>query len=248
MIIFYICLFFIGASITSFINATVYRIENNYPVKELITKPSHCESCNKVLTWYELIPVLGFLLQKGSCPRCKEKINTYYPISEFLLGISFALFYIYSVPWYLWILLVSLFVLSFYDFIAKSIPKNIVHVLLLFSVIVWIFIIQDWSTLLAPAITVLIFSILNLFKKSMGIGDLLMIGVIGILFSYEQFLVFFWLAIFVAFIYSLVLIIIKKINIKKATLPMIPFFAISFIITCLYGVNIFELLVKYICI
>ncbi|HAM37742.1 TPA: prepilin peptidase, partial [Patescibacteria group bacterium] len=75
MIIFYICIFFIGAALASFINATLYRIEKEFKWKALLTQNSHCEECEHPLSWIDLLPVLGFLINKGRCRYCNSKVN-----------------------------------------------------------------------------------------------------------------------------------------------------------------------------
>jgi leader peptidase (prepilin peptidase)/N-methyltransferase len=52
---------------------------------------SHCFKCGKELTWYELIPVISFLIQKGKCRHCGHKLSFQYLIVEFLSGLIFLL-------------------------------------------------------------------------------------------------------------------------------------------------------------
>ena len=124
MLIIYLCVFFLGASLASFLNASIYRIENKYKYPAIITAKSHCEKCKKELSWLELIPVIGYLIIKGRCRNCNEKINIYYPLSEFVLGLIFLLFFLYSITWYFWIVVLFLFIFSSYDIKYKAIPKD----------------------------------------------------------------------------------------------------------------------------
>jgi prepilin signal peptidase PulO-like enzyme (type II secretory pathway) len=87
--------------------------------------------------------------------------------------------------------------------------------------------------------------ILNLIKKSFGTGDLLILLGLGILISWKQYLVMFWLGIMIALLYSLTLIVSKKITLKGAKIPMIPFISISFVITILYGEKIYSFLLNF---
>lgn len=92
--IYLICFFIIGTVFGSFYNVLGTRI----PKKESIIKPSsHCEKCGHVLKWYELIPIISFLVLKGRCSSCREKLSWMYPFSELFCGILFALsFYSYG--------------------------------------------------------------------------------------------------------------------------------------------------------
>ena len=62
-----------GLVIGSFLNVCIYRLPRG---EEIVKKPSHCPNCMSPLTWYEMIPVISFLIQKGRCRNCKEKISS----------------------------------------------------------------------------------------------------------------------------------------------------------------------------
>lgn len=93
MEIFYsICVFLYGLLFGSFFNVVGYRIPNNLS----IVKPrSFCPKCKHQLEWYELIPLVSFLIQKGKCRSCKCKISAFYPIIELLTGILFLISYLF---------------------------------------------------------------------------------------------------------------------------------------------------------
>lgn len=89
MKMFYIIIFFIfGCVFGSFYNVVAFRTVN----KESLIKPrSHCPKCKHILSWYELIPIISFIIQKGRCRSCKEKISVFYPLMELFSGILFAI-------------------------------------------------------------------------------------------------------------------------------------------------------------
>ena len=51
---------------------------------------SHCPHCGKTLQWYELIPVVSFIIQGRTCRNCKAKIGWQYPLVELISGAIFA--------------------------------------------------------------------------------------------------------------------------------------------------------------
>lgn len=51
-------------------------------------------SCERKLSWYELIPLLSFLGLKGRCRNCKTKISIQYPLVELASGLIFALLFL----------------------------------------------------------------------------------------------------------------------------------------------------------
>lgn len=244
MIISYIVIFFLGAALASFVNATLYRIEKEFKWKELLTQNSHCESCKHPLSWIDLIPIIGFIINKGKCKYCNSKVNIYYPILEFLLGLSFLVFFLFSIPFYFYAIILFLFVLSSYDIKEFGIPKDITHIFLTICLIIFFFTF-DITKIYLPILIGIILILMNLLKKSFGLGDILIILGLGILITKEQFIVFFWLSIITALLYSIIIIIKKKINIKKAKIPMVPFLSIAFVISVVYGEAIWNYILKY---
>jgi leader peptidase (prepilin peptidase)/N-methyltransferase len=244
MIITYICIFIIGAALASFINATIYRIEKEFKWKELLTQNSHCETCKHPLSWIDLFPILGFLINSGKCKYCGAKVNLYYPISEFILGIIFLLFFLYSIPFYFYLIVLFLFVLSTYDIKDYGIPKDLTHIFLGICILIFVFTF-DISKIYLPILIGVILLLLNILKKSFGLGDILLILGLGILINKEQFIVFFWLSIIIALLYSIGWMVAKKINIKKAKIPMVPFLSISFVISVIYGEVIWNYILKF---
>ena len=86
----YIYLFITGIILGSFYNVVGLR----RPLNESIIKPrSHCPKCNHVLSWYELIPLVSYFIQKGKCRNCHKKIAKEYPLIELLTGLLFVLSY-----------------------------------------------------------------------------------------------------------------------------------------------------------
>jgi len=245
MILINIWIFLLGAVMSSFLNATLYRLEKGYKYPEIIKLGSHCESCNKSLKWWELIPIIGYIIIRGKCSNCGKKVNLYYPLSELFLGTIFLLFFIFSIPWYLWVVVLFLFILSYFDVKEKAVYKDLIHVFLATTLLFYFLFAFDIANLVLPFIFSAMILILNQVKKSFGIGDLFVLFGLGILISWQQYLVMFWLGIMIALLYSLILLLTMKINIKKTKIPMIPFFSASFVITILYGQEIFSLLLNY---
>src|SRR5699024_12492670 len=50
------------------------------------------------LTWFELIPIFSYVLQKGKCRHCHTSISIIYPIIELCTGILFLFTYI-NIGW-----------------------------------------------------------------------------------------------------------------------------------------------------
>ena len=86
--IIYFMSFFIGIMLGSFFTLAVYRI----PLKQNITyKRSYCPKCNHILNFLDLIPIASYILLKGKCRYCGEKIKIRYLIFEVISGLIFLL-------------------------------------------------------------------------------------------------------------------------------------------------------------
>jgi len=75
--------FIFGLFLGSFLNTIALRLETK---EKFILARSHCPHCGKTLKWFELIPLLSFLLQKGKCRGCQKKISFRYPLIEIFTG------------------------------------------------------------------------------------------------------------------------------------------------------------------
>ncbi len=84
MTIFFSFLFLFGLIIGSFLNVVILRWGENG-----LGGRSGCMTCKRTLTWYELVPVLSWVLQRGQCRGCKDKISWQYPLVELVTGLTF---------------------------------------------------------------------------------------------------------------------------------------------------------------
>jgi leader peptidase (prepilin peptidase)/N-methyltransferase len=87
VILFLIFFFLLGTIIGSFLNVVIYRLNTG---RSMVNDRSICFSCGKQLAWYELIPVLSFVIQRGKCRKCGAKISWQYITVELATGIIFA--------------------------------------------------------------------------------------------------------------------------------------------------------------
>ncbi len=70
-----------SASIGSFLNVVVYRMPLG---KSLSAKGSHCVWCNTKIRSQDNIPIVGWLLLRGRCFKCRLPISGRYPLVETL--------------------------------------------------------------------------------------------------------------------------------------------------------------------
>ena len=77
--------FVLGACIGSFLNVCIVR----WPEERSILRPrSRCPRCGNQLSWIENIPVVSWLLLRGKCRCCDERISVMYPLVELAVGLG----------------------------------------------------------------------------------------------------------------------------------------------------------------
>jgi leader peptidase (prepilin peptidase)/N-methyltransferase len=79
-----IYVFAVGAAIGSFLNVCIGR----WPEGLSVVKPrSRCPKCGHQIKATENIPIVSWLMLRGKCSACRERISIQYPIVELLVGL-----------------------------------------------------------------------------------------------------------------------------------------------------------------
>jgi len=78
-----VLLFFLGATVGSFLNVCIFRLPES---ESIVSPPSHCNSCGKRLRFIDLIPVLSALLFRFRCRYCGHGYSWQYPLVEAIAG------------------------------------------------------------------------------------------------------------------------------------------------------------------
>ncbi len=91
-----IVLFVMGTACGSLITCVSDRIIAD---EDWIRGRSHCDHCRHVLRPLDLIPVLSWILLKGRCRYCHEKIPVHSTVIEILTGVLFVLLYLKEKKW-----------------------------------------------------------------------------------------------------------------------------------------------------
>jgi leader peptidase (prepilin peptidase) / N-methyltransferase len=84
--LFFLSVFILGLCWGSFLNVVGYRLAAQ---KSLLISRSFCPSCNTVLAWYDIIPVLSWSFLRGKCRTCSQPISALYPFIELSTGFTF---------------------------------------------------------------------------------------------------------------------------------------------------------------
>jgi len=242
---FYIIIFFVfGTVFGSFFNVVGIRVPEKIPFHN---DRSYCPNCDNQLRFYELIPVLSYMFQRGKCRSCKVNISFIYPFVELSTGVLFAYAYIHvglQLELIVAILLISLFMIVFVsDMFYMLIPNKVLLFFLPLFIVLRIFIPLDpWYDMIIGAGVgyVLLAIIIIISKGGMGAGDMKLFGVIGIVLGWKNILLTFFLAALFGAIVGGSLMILKRVK-KGEPIPFGPFIVLGAIISYFYGENIIKM-------
>ena len=245
----YVFFIIFGLVVGSFLNVVILRLKKN---ESILKKRSYCPNCRKKLTWYELIPLVSFLIQKGKCRKCGKKISLQYPLVEFFTGLIFLLiavyyfgFTLYGLINFCYLLLISCFliIIFVYDLKYYLVADKIVYsaIVITFLYDIYLMLVSGELWILTTSIAIAFgvggfFLLLVLVSKErwMGMGDVKIGVLMGLFFGPFQFLTAFILAFASGALVSIVLLILKKKNLKSE-IPFGPFLTGATFITVLWG-------------
>lgn len=127
--------FLFGICIGSFLNVVIIRLPRG---ESLIKRSSHCMTCGTKIRPIDMIPVFSWLLLRGKCHSCKEKISPRYPVVEalngFLYVLSFWVIDINAEAIITCVLMSLLIVVGFMDWDTMEISEIILAIILLLAV------------------------------------------------------------------------------------------------------------------
>lgn len=239
-ILIYIFLFIIGSVFASFIHLYVTRTLSG----ESIIKPrSHCQNCNHQLKWYELIPVISYIVNHGKCSKCNAKIGIDSLIVEILLGLLFVVVYIrYGISYETllgFIIACTLVAVSLSDFKEMIILDSTLIVSIIVTYLITFLslglrgIYKSFLYGIFAFVLLFVVKVLGdaVFKReSLGGGDIKLSFLMGSILPYNLFLSSMILGSMVALPYALVL---TK-NSENKELPFGPFLLLGLFIVFLF--------------
>lgn len=220
--------FILGSCVGSFLNCVIYRIPKG---ESFLKGRSSCPFCKKPLAAKDLVPIFSFLLLKGKCRFCHQKISLQYPLVEFFTGLVFlATFSKFSqnLPLLLFFLFIfSFFVLIFvFDLKYLSVPDPLLFlpILAAFFYKIKSFSFENLFSFFAPFFLAafLLFFILVSKEKWFGWGDFWFSVLMGEILTFEQVILATLFAFWVGALVSLFLVLLKK-KTFKSQIPFCPF-------------------------
>jgi leader peptidase (prepilin peptidase)/N-methyltransferase len=232
------------------------RVNNDQQARfNLLTPRSRCSSCGALVTAWQNIPVISWLLLRGRCASCKASISVRYPIIELLTGLLSGI-----VVWQFGtgmtaavtlILLWGLIVLTMIDIDHQLLPDNITYPLL------WLGLgfsllhdpaadlpFPDTQTALVGAMVgyLSLWSVYWLFKlvtgkEGMGYGDFKLLAVLGAWFGWQMVPLIILLSAVVGTVVGIGMIIMLGRD-RQIPMPFGPYLAGAGLIALFWGQSI----------
>ena len=230
--------FVLGAVFGSALNCLAFRLARE---QKWSGGRSACPACGHTLAPLDLIPLLSYLLLRGKCRYCGAGVSARYPAAEGLLGVVFVsvLFtFGLGVETAVWaVFCCCLFTLSLVDLEIQIIPDRF----LLIPAIIRLLQLWHEGNLLGgilPGLAigggVLVLSLIMdkiLQKDTMGGGDIKLLAVLGLYFSFAECLLLLLLACVIGIVIAAVLM--KKDS--DAAFPFGPALSLAAWVTMLIG-------------
>lgn len=241
----YILTFLFGLIVGSFLNVVVLR----FGFSEHARARSGCQACNKPLRWFELVPLVSFIVQRGVCRGCGSSLSLQYPLVEVATAILFTLVVWVSAPLStlasvmatgaLLVFVSAFLVLLVYDIKHTLVPLSFAWTLMVSALAVRVadafslgraFPLYD-GILGAIVLGSLFTFIVAVTKgKGMGAGDIYVAVALGLVFGVVEGVEVAMLAFWIGALVGITLMALKKNATMKTEVPFVPFLFVAFCI------------------
>ncbi|MEM0953546.1 MAG: A24 family peptidase [Pseudomonadota bacterium] len=263
-------LLLLGLNIGSFLNVVIYRIpamierdeqaycrelingvsEEHQEVFNLATPRSRCPACGTLITAWQNIPVISYLLLRGRCAACGTGISPRYPAIELLTG-ALTLFLGFHYGGASLILLAvliftwTLLSLTMIDIDTMLLPDSLTLPLLWLGLLCNLFgMFTDLRSAVIGAMAGYgaLWSVFWLFKlvtgkEGMGYGDFKLLSALGAWLGWQSLPMIILLSSFVGAVLGIAIMVLQKRG-KDIPMPFGPYLAIAGWIALVWGEQI----------
>jgi leader peptidase (prepilin peptidase)/N-methyltransferase len=252
----YVFVFALGLIIGSFLNVCIYRIPRD---KSVVAPSSRCTSCGNPIKFYDNIPVLSYIVLRGRCRFCSEKLSIRYPVVELINAVLYMVIFErfgFNSPWVLLaycIFVSSLIVIFFIDLEHQIIPNSITLPGIPIAVILGAVILPDpfspmdrlgWQASIIGCLAgggsfylVAVIGKALLKKDAMGGGDIKMMSLVGGLLGWKAIILTTFIGSLLGSVIGVSLILIKGRE-WGARIPFGPYLALGSLASLFWGNDI----------
>ena len=215
----------------------------------LMVPRSACPSCNTMITAWQNIPVISWLILRGKCGNCKHPISAEYPIVELLTAIlSLAVAFKFGASIQLVFALLftwALISLALIDFHTTLLPDSITLPLLwvgLLISLVPVFVAAPDAIVGAAAGYMILWIVFQTFKlitgkEGMGFGDFKLLAALGAWLGWAKLPLIILLSSLTGAIIGIMMMVVFK-HQRSQPIPFGPYLAIAGWIALMWGEQI----------
>ena len=236
----YIFAFAVYACVGSFIGVCADRIPRG---EQIYKGRSHCDSCDRELKAWELIPILSYVLLGGRCKRCRKRIpvsSLFIELATSVLGTLAIIMYGLTVQGIAFSIITCILIeIAIVDYKTMEISDLASLMIAVIGISLMIYDGSYIPSLTGMACVSLPFLVLALLK-TMGFGDVKLMAAVGLLLGYKGVL----LAAFFGIVIGSVAAAVMKIkNTKgwKSEIAFGPFLCVGTYISMLFGEQLLTL-------
>ncbi len=229
-----------------------YRLVNDVNLFQI---RSFCPKCHTTLAWYDMIPILSWILLRAKCRSCKRKISILYPFIELSTLIIFLELYdkIPSHYFFSYFIFFSALIVTIRTDIETMLISRFVTIFLI--PLAFLFSFLNWLPLTFSQILIgaafgyfLLYFIEKVFKiitkkQGLGQGDVELLCFIGAFTGITGCWISILIGSILGSIFGIFFIIIDKLNFSNK-IPFGPFLAIGSILYVLYQDEILSLIFR----
>ncbi len=212
-----------------------------------LSKPaSHCSNCKSPIKPYQNVPIVSWLLLRGKCAECKNRISARYPLVE-LLSAVLSTIVVYKFGFTLqsgfgllltWVLIA----LTFIDFDHQLLPDDIVLTTLWLGIglsLVPVYTDPKSSIIGAIAGYLAFWMVFQLFlrltgKEGMGYGDFKLLSLLGAWLGWQYLPQIILLSTLIGSLFGILLMIRQRAG-GDTAIPFGPYIALAGWIALCWG-------------
>ena len=244
--------FILGSMVGSFLNVCILRIPKG---ESVIHPPSHCPNCKAPIAFYDNIPLLSYLILRGRCRACRERISPrYFAVELLTASLTVALFYKFGLgPAFLssFIFVAALIVISFIDLDVMIIPDVIslpgIVLGLLFSILARTALEDPFEAIPSPLSSLSgllvgggfllavgwIYEVITKVE-GMGGGDIKLFAMIGAFLGWQSLLATLLFASLGGAVIGLTVMLVKRVG-RRHPIPFGPFLCLGALLYLFFG-------------
>lgn len=240
----------LGAALGSFLNVLIYRLPEE---TSIIFPASRCPHCRKAIRFYDNIPVISYILLKGRCRECHEKISFRYPLVELITAIlSLLLFLKFGLTFqylFSFIFVCALMVITFIDLDHQIIPDVITlpGIPIFFLAAVFAMNLRFLDAFLGFLIgggclygIAFVYELVTK-REGMGGGDIKLLAMIGAFLGWQSLLFVLLVSSLLGAVVGISVMMVKGQDMKYAVPfgPFLSFAAVAYIFFGDYAIRLF---------